>query len=426
MKVEVQKLPKSEVKLTIEVPEKNMEEFEKQAAKELQEKVKVPGFRPGHIPLEVLKKQVGDNSFMGVVMDLAINESYEKAIKQEKILPVAYPKISIVSDKPLKFDAIVPVVPEVSLKKNVDKIKVKAEKVEITKAELEDVLENLSKRSQTWKDVERKAKKGDRVEIDFDGFDSEGIALEGTASKNHPVVLGEGTLIPGFEEEIEGMEKDEAKEFDITFPKDYHSKKFQSKKVKFKIKLNRIEEAEKTKMDDEFAEKLTGGKHKTLDSLKEEITSELMHQKEHGEENRLETDFLEKLADHVEAELPEALIEREKKYLKEKLQGDLDKRNTTMEAYEDMLKEKKKDLDKELSEQAEKQLLIRLGLEKIYEQEKIEVTKADVEKEIGHMLSHYPEAYAHSIKENYKEGSEQYEHLQNMLRLKKLVKKHSD
>ncbi|MBU0981218.1 trigger factor [Patescibacteria group bacterium] len=423
MKVQKEILPKSEVKLTVEIDEKGLEEYKKKAVEALQNEVKVDGFRKGKIPMDVLIAKVGEQAFMSTVIDFALQETYEKAVHKEKIHPVAYPKINIVSDKPLKYEATVAVLPEVELKKGYEKIKIEKPKLEVKEEEIKDVLENLKTRSKKWKDVEREAKKGDRVEVDFDGFDTEGVPLEGTSSKNHPVVLGENTLIPGFEEEIVGMKKEEEKDFNITFPSDYHAKHFQSKKVKFKVKLNRIEEGEEHKIDDEFAAELTGGKHKDLKSLKEEIKEELTHQKEHDVTTKAENDFLEKLVDFVKVDLPEALVDREKEYLKKRIESDLEKRGINWDDYEKMMAEKKKDLNKEMAEQAKKQILIRLGLEKIYEEEKVEVSKDDIEGEIKHMLSHYPKEYEPVVREQYKEGTEGRYQLETGLKLKKLVKK---
>jgi len=249
--------------------------------------------------------------------------------------------------------------------------------------------------------------------------------LDGTASKNHPVILGSNSLIPGFEDEVIGMKKGEEKDFNITFPKDYHSKVFRSKKVKFHVKLNRIEESEETKLDDDFAKELTAGKHKTLKSLKEEIKEELKHQKEHDEEARLENEFLDELSKLIKAEVPEELLKRERDFLKGRIEKDLEQKGMNWDQYKEMMKGKKKDIEKEVASQAEKQVLIRLGLEKLYIDEKIEVSEKEVETEIGHMLGHYPAEYADKVRENYKEGSQARDQIKNGIMLKKLVKKHT-
>jgi len=425
MKVQVEKLGKSEIKLTVEVSDKKLKSYREKAVKELQGQVKVPGFREGGIPMDVLEKHLGEQAFMGHVLDLAVSETYEEAIKQEKIRPIAYPKMQMLSQDPLKYEAIVPTVPEVKWKKDISKLTVTRKTPKVEEAEVKEVLENLKKRSTKWNDVDRAAKKGDRVEIDFDGFDEKDVPLEGTSSKNHPVVLGEGGLIPGFEDEVEGMKKDEEKEFELTFPKDYHAKQFKGKKVKFKVKVGKVEESEEPKLDDDFVKEITGGNRKNVAELKKEIEEEVGKQKEIQETGRLENEFLKALGDYVDVEIPDALIEREIDFLIERIKGDLSQKGVKWEDYEKEMKEKGKEMREELRKTAKEQVLIRLGLEKLYTEEKTEVSEKEVEEELEKMLGHYPPEFKPMVMERYKKGEQEREQLKNVLMLRKLVEAHT-
>ncbi len=424
MNIEFQKLEKSEAKLTIALSVEEMGLYEQKAAQELQDHVTVPGFRKGKVPFEVLKDHIGEQAFLAQVMDTALSESYEKAVREKELYPVAYPKIQILEGSPLKFEAIVPLRPEVKFKKDAEKISIKREKVAVDEKEVKEVIENFLERFKNWKDVERAAKKGDRVEIDFDGFDGD-IAMEGTSSKNHPVVLGSGSLIPGFEEEVIGMKKEEEKDFDIIFPKDYHKESFQNKKLRFHVKLNRVEEAESRTADDAWAQEISGEKEKTLESMKKDIHSELEKQKELQEDSRLENEFLKTLLDHVEAEVPEALIEREIDFMVERIKSDLEKRKESFEEYSEKLQKEGKELRKELHKTAAEQVLIRLGLEKLFEMENPEVSEADIEEEVEKLLARYPAEFKEMLRGRYGEGTEERENLKQTARFKKLVKNHT-
>ncbi len=424
MKVTVETLKKSEVKLTVEVSDATLQTYKAAAAKELQNQVKVDGFRQGHIPVDILEKRVGEKAFKAHMMEMALSDTYEKAIAKEGIKPVSYPKISVVSDTPFKFEAIIAVFPEVKVKSGYEKVTHAAKKAEVKDAEMNEVLDNLIKRGRKWHDAEAEVKKGSRVEIDFEGKDVDGVPLEGTNSKNHPVIIGENYFIPGFEDELTGLKKGEEKDFEITFPKDYHSKNFQNKKVKFHVKVNRVEEAEESQLNDAFAAELTGGKHKTLDELKKEIRGELEHQKEHDAEIQSENDIIEKLAEYFEAEIPDAMIEREIDLLLERMKQDVEKNGLKWDEYQNIKKNEGKDLRVEFRKQAEKQVLIRLGIEKLYELENITVSDADVEDELKHMMQHYPPEHADKLRDYYKKGGEQYIRLENQLMLKNLLKKH--
>lgn len=425
MQVSADKHEKSQIKLVVELTADEMAPYRTKAVAELQDKVKVDGFRAGKIPEDVLVEHIGEQAFMGQVLDIALSESYEKALHQEKIRPVAFPKVQILAHDPLKYEAIIPVLPEIKFKKEAEKVTVTRQKPEVKDEEIEDVLKNFVKRTVEWKDVEREAKMGDRVEIDFDGQDMEGVPLDGTSSKNHPVVLGEGSLIPGFEDQIANMKKGEEKDFEIVFPKDYHSKQFQNKKVKFHIKLNRIEEGKADEINDAFAQKVSGDEKKTLPTLKDEIRSELAKQKDYEEDIRLENEFLKELLAVVEAEVPDALIEKETDFLIERLKDDLKRRKQSWEDYEKQMAEEGKDIRKELAKPALEQVLIRLGLERLFELENPEVTEEDIEAEIEQLLGRYPEEFRMMLKGRYAEGTQEREMVRSGVRLRKVVKAHT-
>ncbi|MFA5793287.1 MAG: trigger factor [Candidatus Gracilibacteria bacterium] len=425
MDINLEKLEKSEVKLLIKLSAEEMEGYRKTSAEELQDKVNVPGFRKGHIPYEVLIEHIGEQAFLGQVLDIAIGDAYSKAVKEKDLHPVDYPRVNILTHDPLEFEATIPLMPEVKFKKDVKTITVVRQKPAVDEKDVKTVITNFLERFKKWTDVDRPAKKGDRVELDFEGFDETGVPLEGTASKNHPVILGSNSLIPGFEDEVAGMKKDEEKDFNIVFPKDYHSKPFQNKKVKFHIKLNRIEEGSEREASDEFAKEISGDQNKTMKDLEKEIEAELMHQKEHDEMARLENEFLKELIAHTEAEVPDSLIEREIDFLVNKLKEDLEKHKKTLEEYEEELKKEGKNLRDELKKPAFEQVLMRLGIEKLYELENPEVLEEEIEEEINHVLGHYPEQYKEVAKKNYEEGSEGRAYVKNNLRLKKIVKAHT-
>lgn len=424
MKVQVEKLKNSEVKLTIELSEEEMAAHKTAAVKELQDKVKVDGFREGNIPAEILEKKIGHAAFMGQVIDIAVGKSYEASIRENDVTPVDYPKVTMVSEEPFKYEATVVVLPEVTWAKDLSKLKIKKSELKIEDKEVDEVLTNLLSRSTKWKDVERAAKMEDRVEVDFDGFDEGGAALDGTSSKNHPVVLGSNSLIPGFEEEVVGMKKDEEKEFDIVFPEDYHSKKFQKKKVKFKIKVNRIEESEKPELNDAFANEITGGHRKTLKELKEEIVEELQKQKERQEELQLESDFIKELPAYIKSEVPAVLIERETDFMIERMKEDLQKQGKSWEDYEKEMEEKKKDVRKELEKTAKEQVLIRLGLEAAYKEEKIEVKDEEVDAEINELILRYPPQFADMARQRFMSDPQEKGKIYNQIRLRRLVANH--
>lgn len=425
MKIDKENLKGSQIKIKIELTDEEMKTYKSKATQALQKEVKVPGFREGKVPMNVLEEHMGTQSFIGVVLELALEESYSQAVLQEKLRPADYPKLNIVQQDPLIYEAEIQLIPVVDFKKDPSTLTVKRKEVKVEEEEVKEVLENFVKRTVEWKTVEREAKMGDRVEIDFDGKDKDGVPLEGTSSKNHPVVLGSKSLIPGFEEEVVGMKKDEEKEFEIIFPKDYHKESFQNKKVTFKIKLQMVEEGKESEINDAFAQKVSGDEKKTLDTLKNEIKGELKKQKESLEDRRVEGDFLEELIKLVDTELPQVLIEKEIDFLIERITEDLKKQKKTWGDYEKEVKAEGKEPRKELEKPAKEQVLLRLALERLFEIENPEISEEDIEEEIEALTGHYPPEIKPMLKQRYQHGSKEREVLHSQAKLKKVVKSHT-
>jgi len=422
MNVTVNPLPKSEVKITVELTEEQMKKYLDKATKQISQMVKIPGFRPGHAPLDVLKAHVKEDAFDAHIIDIAVPETYGDAVQKEQVKAISRPKITVLQASPLKYEAVVAVYPEVKVS-GYEKVKIDKKEAKVEAKDVDAVLLDIQKHRATAKEVDRAAKKGDKVEIDFQGFDEGGAALEKTDSKNHPLVIGDNSLVPGFEDNLEGMKKGEAKEFTVTFPKDYFHKPFQSKKVKFKVTMNKVMEMGLPEWTPEFIKQVVG-EEKTLDEVKKTIETNLQEEKTHSEVVRRENLFLEKVVESTKVEIPESLIEEEIDGMIEEFKNDLEGRGITFDQF--MLETKKeiKDLRDERKKEAEKRLALRFGLQQIFEQDKIEITPEDVEKEMKHVISLYPPNEQERVKKEYKEGSYLLRRLENKLKMDKLFEKY--
>lgn len=421
MNITVQKLPKSEVKLTIELTPELTEKFLEKAAKQISGMVKIPGFRPGHAPLEIVKKHVSEEAIESHMLDVALPETYSEAITKEKIKAVARPKINILEKKPFKYEATVAVYPDVAVS-GYDKVNIKKNEPKVDDKEIEEVLKDVQTRQAKHKEVDRPAKKGDKVEIDFEGFDEGGAVLESTKSKNHPLVIGDNSLVKGFEDELVGMKKEDKKEFKITFPKDYFHKPFQGKKVLFKVEMKRVEEVELPEFTPEFLKQIAG-KETTLEELKKTIRENLTRDKEHQEVVRRENEYLEKVIDHTKVELPDILVEEEIDGMIEEFKNDLEGRGITLTQFLEANKKEIKDLRETRRKEAEKRLMLRFGLQKIFEQEKIDVTEEELKKEIEEVIKLYPPKEQYKVRKEYKQGSYLIRRLENKLKMEKLFER---
>lgn len=418
MQITVEKLPKSQVKLTIEPSEEQTKKYYQQAAKELSQIVKIPGFRPGHATIEILKQHIPEEKIDAHMIDIGLQESYTEAVTKEKLQVVARPQIKLISEKPFKYEAIVAIYPEVTISAY-DKIKIKPADPKVEDKEIDEVLEQVRKREATHKEVDRSAQKGDKVEIDFEGFDEGGASLENTKSANHPMILGEGSLVEGFEDNLIGLKKGENKTFKVTFPKDYFHKKFQGKKVEFRVKMNKVEEVVFPEFTPEFLKKISG-QDKTLEEIKADLRKNLEHDKIYQEKVRRENDFLEQICELTKVEIPETLIEEELDSIIEEFKRELESKNITLEQFLEANKKELKDLRGQYRKEAEKRLTLRFGLQKIFAQEGFDVTPEDMEKEIEHIVGLYPPKEQYKIREQYKGGNYLLLRLENKLKMEKL------
>jgi len=439
MKYEIKK-DKATVTFTIEVEPTEILKHKKKACEDFSRELKIPGFRPGHAPMHIVEQTVDKNHILGHTYELAIQYAYADAVIKEKLQVVSHPKIVMKSDttkdyaeggdangENFKFEAEVAIMPEVKLK---DYKSIKVEKVEpkVEKKEIDETIEEMQKYFTTWSDVEREVAKGDRVEIDFEGFEpkekdekGERKAIPNTASKNHPVIVGEGSLVPGFEDNLIGMKKEETKEFELAFPKDYHKKDFQEKKVVFKVTVRRIEEGKKPELTEELVEKITG-KKLTVEEFKADIEGNIrVHKEEQGKQER-ENKYLEELLKTVDVEIPEALIDEEVHFMIEDLQHDMEHRGIPFDKYLEQAKLTHQDLHKKYEAEAEKRVKLRMGITKVIELEKIEVTDDEIKAEIEKLVEYYPEDQKKKIKKDL-EGKEETNRMKNKMLLKKFFDK---
>ncbi|MBP6084876.1 trigger factor [Candidatus Gracilibacteria bacterium] len=376
MKHTLKRLPQSQVLITLEVTPEEVEKFRKKAIDKLRNKVKVPGFREGKAPDDMVMQQVGQAAFDEEVLRTGLPEWYFEVVTAEKLAPIAPPESNVVSALPLVIEITVSVLPEVKVGAY-QKIKVKPQPFAVKDEEITEELTTLQKRFAIYNDVTRVAKLGDRVEMDFVGS-REGKPVEGASSKNHPLVLGSHTFIPGFEEQIVGMTVGDKKQFTITFPADYHVADLKGQDVTFDVDLKKVEEMVLPEMNDEFFAKLKNPAISSLESLKAEIRSYLVNTKDVDERNRQEQDIITQLIAVTTVDLPEVLLHEEVHYMEESFGERLQAMGMTMERYLEANKKTHEDLHKDWEPEAAKRLTARFALLEVAKAEKLEPTDAEV------------------------------------------------
>jgi trigger factor len=380
------------IKLTITADQAVLDGIKKSALEYLSKETKVPGFRQGKAPLGLVEKNIPSARLQSEFLDRAINHLYADAIAHESIRPVAQPDITVSKFVPfttLEFVAKVEAVGEIILA-DYKKIKLSPEKAEITAKEVDLVMENLRARGATKEPVTRKAKMEDEVLIDFSGVDAKTKEpINGAEGKAYPLVLGIGNFIPGFEEQLVGVVPDETKEFTLTFPKDYHVKALQNRKVDFKVAVKGISAVKKPKLDDAFAASV--GPFKTVSELKKDVKKQLQAEKEREVMQAFDNELLKKISDKSTVEIPHTLIEEEIDRIEEEEKRNIAYRGQTWQEHldeEQLTAEAHRERQREVATARVKSGLI---LSEIAKFEKMTISPEELEIRIQILKGQYPE-----------------------------------
>jgi len=383
MKYDVKKLKNSALQVIATADTTDVEKYEKQAFKELQQKVSVKGFRKGHAPKEAVIKEVGEHTFQSEKMNIAINSMFYEILVKEKINPVTQPKADLKKEDPLTIEFQIDLFPEVP-SVDISRIKVKEAKIDIKAKEVEAAIENFQKAQATWKVSEKKAVDGNRVEMDFEGFVDD-KPFDGGKAKHYPLVIGSNQFIPGFEEQLVGVKKGDEKDIEVTFPKEYQAENLKGKKAIFKINVHEVSEQVLPEVDDAFIEKFTQKECKNKKELEEKIKVVLEGEKRKEDFKRIQQEISEIIIKNAKIDLPLSMIESEKNYILSLLEKDLEKQKMTLEQYREMRKTTEEKMSKEAEVEAVKRLKLRLSLQQYAKDTEIEVKDTEIAQEIKGM-----------------------------------------
>ena len=375
--------------IEIKVEGKDWEKVLDKAFNKKKNEVKIPGFRKGTVTKEIYIKKLGIESLFMDASDIAIEEAFEKALKDNNLEPVCEPSVSIkdISKEGVTYIFKIITKPEVKLGKYT-KLGIKKEKIEVSKEEIENEIERLRT---TMAEVINKENgeivNGNIAVIDFDGY-VDGKALEGGKGVDYSLEIGSNTFIPGFEEELVGLKTGDKKELNLTFPKDY-VKDLAGKKVKFDVTIKAIKEKSIPELNEDFFEDLGIKDVTDKKSLEAYIKKEIEEKKSDEVENKYVDELLHKATDNMKVELNEEIIHGEIHRMVHQYQDELRYQGASLDQYFKMTGTTMEDLENMMHPQAEARLKTRYLLEAIVEEEKIKVDKKDVKEEIAKNASKY-------------------------------------
>jgi len=389
MNVKSNKISSNQIEIEIEVPAIQTDSYFQLAASNLSKNLKVNGFRPGKVPPEIVERELGSQKLYDEAANLAVSKTLPKAIIENRIEMVGQPDIvitKIAKGNPMKYKAKIWVIPEIKMA-NYKGLEVKRQKLEVKPEEVDGSLKYLQKSRTKLITVNRPAKLGDRVEIDFVAKNN-GVKIEGGESRNHPLIIGENRFIPGFEEKLEGMKNQEENEFSLRVPENWHQKNLANQNIDFKVKINLVQERQIPELSDEFAKSL--GNFQSLEQLKSNIKEGILEEKKQKDRERIRMELVGKVAENSEMDIPEVLINFELDKMIGELKASVEDMSLDFDVYLREIKKTPEDFKKEWRKNAEKRVKISLILREIAKKEKIEVGEEEITERISKAVKHYP------------------------------------
>jgi len=352
-------------------------------------KVKVPGFRVGTAPAALVEKHVDQRALADEFIEHALNHLYGKAIDAEKLRPASKPEVHLKKFVPfsdLEFEAHLDVIGPIKLP-DYKKIKLPKKSAEVTPSDVSSVIKSLQLRAAIRKEVQRPAKLGDEVIIDFTGKDKAGKPVPGAEGKDYPLLLGSANFIPGFEDQLIGLKPGDKKDFSITFPKDYGAVTLQGKAITFNVEIKKVSEVTEPKVDDKFAAKV--GPFKTVTELKADIKKQLKAEKQMQVDRQFENELIMKIADKSQVEIPKTLVDEQIRAAEEEEKKNLMHRGQTWQEHleaEGITEEQHRQRQRP---EAEARVRAGLVLSEVAEQENIFVTPEELEIRIQILKGQY-------------------------------------
>ena len=378
---------KSGFKMEFSVSKEEYAKAELAAYKKMVKNINVPGFRKGKAPKAIIEKMYGKGVFFEEAINACIPTAFDEAVKEAGITVVGNPSFDLVSsddDIVLKAEGFVKPVVTIEGYKGIE---AKKKAVKVTAAEIKKEIDNARARlARTVEVTDRAAANGDIANINFEGF-IDGVAFEGGKGENHDLKLGSGSFIPGFEAQIEGKNIGEEFDVNVTFPKNYGAKELAGKAATFKTKLNALKVEELPEADDDFVKDVS--EFDTLDEYKADIKAKLAKKKAELADKEFEDALVNALLEKLVAEIPEPMFEAETENFLRDYDNRLRMQGLDLSKYTQYTGVTIDALRAQFRPNAEKQVKLRLTLEKIAELEALTVTDEEIEAEYTRISEAY-------------------------------------
>jgi len=405
MQVSVETISGLERRLTVGIPAAEIDPEVDKRIKEATGKVKINGFRAGKVPFKVVKQRFGEG-IRHEVLGEVINKSYYEAIRKQELKPAGAPSIDTTKNlegQDVEFTATFEIYPEVPLA-DFSKFTIKRPVVEITEQDQNDMIDKLRRQHASWKPVDRACADGDQVNITYCGR-KDGVEFEGGKAEQQNLVLGSKSMIPGFEDGIVGMKRDEEKVIPLTFPDDYQNESLKGAEVEFTIFVNEVSEQELSELNDEFFKEY-GVEEGGEPAFREEVKKNMQRELEQAEKSKIKSQVMDQLYQAQQFDLPSALIDGEIKRLREQMASQFGQipKNVDINALlpNDMF-----------AEQAKKRVALGLIVNEVIQSQTLLPDEEKVKQAIDEMAASYSESDA--VKRYYSTNQEARANIEAMV-----------
>lgn len=377
-----------EARFTIEFSAEELEGAKVKVYQAKKDQFVIDGFRKGKAPRSIIEKKYGEEIFLDDAINDLLGTGYPDALKELDIDVIDQPRVEfgkLEKDAPFIATITVAVYPEIEVK---DYKGVEIERIddEVTAEDVEKELANMQKRNARMVSVDRAVEDGDHIILDYKGFVGE-EQFEGGTAEGYPLVIGSGSFIPGFEEQLVGANKEEEVEVKVTFPEEYHSEDLAGKDAVFKCVVHEVKYEELPELDDEFAKDVS--EHDTLEELKKETEENIAKAKKSWAENQMKDKAIDAVCEKNEFDIPEVMVEDEITQMIRELDMQLQQQGLGFQQYLQFMGKEMADFREEVKEDASKRVKMRMVINAIVDAENIEATEEEIEKEIELLAIQY-------------------------------------
>ena len=401
MQVSVEATGNLERKLTIQVPPERVNDEVDNRLKSLAKRVRLDGFRPGKVPLKVVRQRYGSGVYQEVLGEV-LQQSYREAVQQEGLEPAGNPSIepkNVEEGQPIEFVASFQVFPEVEVA-DFTGVEIERPIAEIDDADIDRVIESLRAQHKTWEVVERAAAEGDRVTLDFVGT-LNGEEFEGGKAEGFMVEIGAGRLLPEFEHQLVGLKPGEEKTIDVTFPEDYPAENLKGQTVQFALTISKVEASVLPEVDEEFAKKF-GIEDGSVAKLRDDVRSNMERELRQALKSRVKQQVLEAVIEKHGFDLPDALVRAEINRLREEAEQRFGGAEKTQPLPDSLFED-----------EAKRRVRLGLALRAIVEQKEFKVDAERVERELEDMAQTYEDP--EEVKQFYRSNPEAKGNLESVV-----------